>query len=310
MKIAGVEIKKGQTTKVNLAIAKLTSGTEIDIPVVISRGKNKGPTLLLMAGLHGDEINSVDVVRRILDEKINHVDNGTVICIPILNIFGFINYSREVPDGKDVNRSFPGFSKGSLASQIAYHLTKTILPHCDYIIDYHTGGKSRFNAAQIRAVLTDEKSADLALAFNAPFTLHSNLIPNSLRETATNKDKIIIVFEGGESLRFNQNITEIAISGTKKILNYLNMSEYAENINPSKTFHNRKWLRAPVSGFFHPAIKVGDRVKHKQIVGTICGPLGDYLKPSLSPKSGHVITLNNNPVVNRGDAIIQIAYDA
>ncbi len=309
MKIAGKEIKKGQTKTIKLAVAKLTSGTEIDIPVVVSRGASDGPVLLLMAGLHGDEINSVDVVRRILDEKINQVDSGTVICIPILNIFGFINYSREVPDGKDVNRSFPGFSKGSLASQIAYHLTKRILPHCDYIIDFHTGGKSRFNAAQVRAVLTDEKSAELALAFNAPLTLHSNLIPNSLRDTASEKGKTIIVFEGGESLRFDKKVTEVALSGTKKVLNFLNMSDYAENINPSKTFHNRKWLRAPVSGFFHPSVNVGDKVKFKQTVGSICGPLGDYHESISCPKNGYVITLNNNPVVNRGDAIIQVAYE-
>ena len=309
MKIAGKEIKKGQTKNIKLAIAKLTSGTKVDVPVVVSRGKNEGPVLLLMAGLHGDEINSVDVVRQILDEKVNHVNNGTVICIPILNIFGFINFSREVPDGKDVNRSFPGFSKGSLASQIAYHLTKSILPHCDYIIDFHTGGKSRFNAAQIRAVLTNKKSAELALAFNAPFTLHSNLIPQSLRETASNKGKTIIVFEGGESLRFDGSVTDIALSGTKKVLNFLNMMDYAENINPSKTFHNRKWLRAPVAGFFHPSVKIGDKIKFKQTVGSVCGPLGDYHEACISPKNGCVITLNNNPVVNRGDAIIQVAYE-
>ena len=122
MKIAGVTVKRGETKQIKLAIAKLTSGTEIDVPVIVSRGSKDGPVLLLMAGLHGDEINSVDVVRTIIEQKLNHVDSGTVICVPILNVFGFINFSREVPDGKDVNRSFPGHSKGSLASQIAYHL--------------------------------------------------------------------------------------------------------------------------------------------------------------------------------------------
>jgi predicted deacylase len=308
MLIAGTEIQKGETKKLNLEIAKLTSGTKIDIPVVISRGKSTGPVLLLMAGLHGDEINSVDVVRSVLEQQINKVESGTVICIPILNIFGFINFSREVPDGKDVNRSFPGYSKGSLASQIAYHLTQTILPHCDYIIDFHTGGKSRFNTPQVRAVLTNQKCADLAQAFNAPFTLHSNLISNSLRETATKKEKTIIVYEGGEAKRFDKKAKSVAVLGIKKVLNYLNMADYAENINPSKTLMKRRWVRAPVSGFFHPRVKIGEKIKQEQLLGTICGPLGDYQENCIANKKAYVISLNNNPVVNRGDAIIQVAY--
>jgi predicted deacylase len=308
MKIAGVTIKKGQNKQVKLAIAKLTSGTEIDVPVVVSRGKGDGPVLLLMAGLHGDEINSVDVVRTIIEEQINHVDNGTVICVPILNIFGFINFSREVPDGKDVNRSFPGYSKGSLASQIAYHLNKTILPHCDYIIDFHTGGKSRFNIPQTRAVLSNDRCKALADAFNAPFNLHSNLIGSTLRETAYNQGKTIIVYEGGEALRFDANATKVAISGTKKVLQYLQMKTYDEPATVSITKHKRKWLRAPVSGFFHPLVKVGQQVGRDQVVGSICGPLADYKEDCIAIKNAYVISINNNPMVNRGDAVIQIAY--
>lgn len=276
MKISGTTIHKGETKQVNLDIAKLTSGTSIEVPVIISRGKKDGPVLLLMAGLHGDEINSVDVVREIIQQKINQVDNGTVICVPILNVFGFINFSREVPDGKDVNRSFPGFSKGSLASQVAHQLTQKILPHCDYIIDFHTGAKSRFNIPQTRAVLTDENCKQLAKAFNAPFTLHSNLIKNSLRETAFNQGKTIIVYEGGEALRFNTDAKTIAISGTKKVIHYLKMKTYDEQQVDSKTMHKRKWLRAPSSGFFHPTINIGEQIKTDQLVGMINGPFGDY----------------------------------
>ena len=308
MKITGLNINLGETRQVNLPIAKLTSGTKIDVPVIISRGKNEGPTLLLMAGLHGDEINSVDVVRTIIDQGINKVDNGTIICIPILNVFGFINFSRKVPDGKDVNRSFPGHSKGSLASQIAYQLTKKILPHCDHIIDFHTGGKSRYNIPQTRAILDNESCKALALAFNAPFTLHSNLIKKSLRETAIKRKKNIIVYEGGEALRFDKNALNIALSGTKKVINYLNMKHYNQSKIKSLVKLKRKWLRAPSSGFFHPSIKIGDEVFDQQVFGKICGPYGDYQHECIIPIGGHIITLNNNPLVSRGDAIIQIAY--
>lgn len=308
MMFAGQTIKAGMTKQVDLPVAKLTSGIEIEIPVIISRGKNDGPVLLLMAGLHGDEINSIDVIRQIIKDEINHVDNGTVICVPILNVFGFINFSREVPDGKDVNRSFPGFAKGSLASQIAHQLTKNILPHCDYIIDFHTGGQSRFNIPQTRAVFDDDKCKKLADVFNAPFTLHSGLIAKTLRETAFNQGKTIIVFEGGESLRFDEDSLNVAISGTKKVINHLGMRSYDESVIQSQTKLKRKWLRAPTSGFFHPSINVGDKVELDQIVGTISGPFGDYQDDCINSKAGYVITLNNNPMVNRGDAIMQIAY--
>ncbi len=308
MKIAGIKIAKGQTKQVRLAVAKLTSGVKIDIPVFVSRGINDGPVLLLMAGLHGDEINSVDVIRTIIDKEINRVKSGTVVCVPILNVFGFINFSREVPDGKDVNRSFPGHSEGSLASQIAYQLSKHILPHCDYIIDFHTGGKSRFNIPQTRSVLSNLDCKELADAFNAPFTLHSNLIPKTLRETAFNQDKTIIVYEGGESLRFDKVAHDIAVSGIKKVLNFLSMQEFDELKLKSITKYKRKWLRAPTSGFFHPIVKVGDKLKFKQVIGTISGPYADYQNNCYSNKEGYIITLNNNPMVNRGDAIMQIAY--
>ena len=309
MKIAGVTVKRGETKQIKLAIAKLTSGTEIDVPVIVSRGSKDGPVLLLMAGLHGDEINSVDVVRTIIEQKLNHVDSGTVICVPILNVFGFINFSREVPDGKDVNRSFPGHSKGSLASQIAYHFNKLILPHCDYIIDYHTGGKSRYNIPQVRTIFENKECKELADVFNAPFTLHSNLIPKTLRETASKQDKIIIVFEGGEALRFDDHSLDVAIIGTKNVLNYLKMKPFHQSNSHSITKYRRKWMRAPDSGFFHPNVKVGDQVTANQIVGTISGPYGDYQDNCISSKAGYIVTLNNNPMVNRGDAILQVAYD-
>ena len=308
MKIAGTKIAKGESKQIKLAIAKLTSGIEIDVPVIVTRGESDGPVLLLMAGLHGDEINSVDVVRTIIEQKLNHVDSGTVICVPILNVFGFINFSREVPDGKDVNRSFPGHSKGSLASQIAYHFNKQVLPHCDYIIDFHTGGKSRYNIPQTRTMLNNNRCKELAVVFNAPFTLHSNVIPKTLRETADKQDKTIVVFEGGEALRFDEHSLDVAIRGTKNVLDYLQMKSFKQLKSPSITKHQRKWMRAPDSGFFHPTVTVGDQVKVDQIVGAISGPFGDYQEKCVATKTGYVITLNNNPMVSRGDAIIQIAF--
>jgi predicted deacylase len=309
MKIAGVQIAKGESKQVNLDIARLTSGTEIEVPVFVSRGLIDGPVLLLMAGLHGDEINCVDAVRSVLQGNLNQVDRGTVICIPVLNIFGFINFSREVPDGKDVNRSFPGFSKGSLASQVAYHLSKDVLPHCDYIIDLHTGGASRFNVPQTRCVFDNQKAKELALAFNAPFTLHSDLINKSLRKTADNMGKTIIVYEGGEALRFDKQAKQQAITGIKNVISYLGMKLYSQSKDPTKILNRRKWLRAPNSGLFNSKVEAGEKVENQQILGYVSGPYADYHNACYSPKDGYVVTVNNNPLVNRGDAIVQLAFN-
>lgn len=309
MKIDDIEIKPGQNKQIKLDIARLPSGTKIEIPVFVNRGKKPGPTLLVMAGLHGDEINSVDVVRTFLQEKKSSLDSGTLICIPVLNIFGFINYSREVPDGKDVNRSFPGSAKGSLASLMAYHLTQKILPHCDYIIDLHTGGASRFNHPQVRGVLTDETTKELAMAFNAPLTLHSGLIAKSIRQTAFNQGKTIIVYEGGESLRFDDFAKKIALQGIENVMVYLGMKSGELAKPTTKVFNKKRWLRAPSSGLFNPLIQAGEEIKKGQVIGFINGPFADYHKACKAPKSGTVITLNNNPMVNRGDAIVQMAYN-
>lgn len=309
MKIKGTNIAVGEFKEINLDIARLTSGTKIEVPVFVSRGKKPGPTLLIMAGLHGDEINSVDVVRTILQEKRYQTDKGTVICVPVLNIFGFINFSREVPDGKDVNRSFPGSSKGSLASQIAYQLTQEVLPHCDYILDLHTGGASRFNEPQVRGVLSDEKTLEMAKAFNAPLSLHSNLIDKSIRQIAHKMNKTIIVFEGGESMRFDQNSKDVALQGVDNIIIYLGLKN--GDLQPSTTqiYPRKKWLRAPGSGLFDSVVSTGDKVKKNEVIGYINGPFGDYQKACIASKSGTIITLNMNPMVNRGDAIVQIAYN-
>jgi predicted deacylase len=245
-----------------------------------------------------------------LHRGLNKVNSGTVICIPVINIYGFINFSRAAPDGKDVNRSFPGYSQGSLASQVAYHLTEHIIPHCDYIIDMHTGGASRFNIPQTRCVFEDKKAKDLALAFNAPFTLHAGLIDKSIRKTAHNMGKTIIVFEGGEALRFNKNAKNIAIEGIKNVISYLNMYEYQINQEATIELNRRKWLRAPKSGLFNPKVQAGDKVEHQDIIGYVSGPFADFRTPCYASKSGYVVSLNKNPIVNRGDAIAQLAFNA
>ena len=184
--LLGKVIPEGKRTVLDLDVAKLHTRTTVKVPVIIERSKNPGPVVLLLAGIHGDEINGVGIVREIIEQKINKPTCGTIICIPVFNVFGYLIQTREFPDGRDLNRMFPGSSNGSLASQFAYQFTKEIAPFVDYVIDFHTGGGERDNIAQIRCNIDDEKALELAKVFNPPMIVFSNNITKSLRDTLHN----------------------------------------------------------------------------------------------------------------------------
>lgn len=307
MKINGIEIKTGEQKSVTVNIARLPSHTSIDIVINVARSKQEGPVLLLMGGLHGDEINGVEIIRRIIDRQLNIPDIGTVICIPILNIYGFIHFSRFVPDGKDVNRSFPGNKNGSLAARIAYYLMNAIIPQITYGVDFHTGGDDRSNFPQIRCVMRDEVNRQLAGAFHAPFTIDAPYRPKSLRQSAAKLGKNIIVYEGGESSRFDEFAIEEGINGTMRLMKFLGMKSEA----PAPELNNKivtssSWVRAKSSGVFVSKVKYGDYVSQNSVVGTISDPFGEFQQNLKTPHSGFVIGLNHQPLVHQGDALLHI----
>jgi len=216
--ILGKQIPEGKRTVIDLEVAKLHTRTTLKVPVIIERSLNPGPVVLLLAGVHGDETNGVGILREIIGQKINKPINGTIICIPVFNIFGYLIQTREFPDGRDLNRMFPGSLNGSLASQFAYQFTKEIAPHVDYVIDFHTGGGDRENIAQIRCNSADEKSIELAKIFNPPIILISNNIAKSLRDTLSKMGKTVLLFEGGKSKELNPTIINEGVNGTKNVL--------------------------------------------------------------------------------------------
>jgi predicted deacylase len=310
MTIAEHEIKPGEFKEININIARLPSRTQIDTPIYIYRSFEDGPVLSLTAGMHGDEINGMEIVRRILDNGFHRVKRGTVLCMPVINVYGFLNYSREVPDGKDINRSFPGSKTGSLAARVAYHMTHDIVPAIDYGIDFHTGGAMRTNYPQVRCVMQDSLNAELAAAFHAPFTIDSPFRPHSLRQTASKKGKHIIVYEGGESVRFDQHAIEEGIEGTLRLMKHLRMIDSApEPKVENKIIWNSAWSRARTAGLFQAFIKCGELIEKNQAVGTLTDPFGEFKELVKSPSKGYVVGLNNNPVVNAGDALLQIGMD-
>ncbi len=307
MRIAGESIFPGEEKQINANIAKLPTRTPIDIPIIVSRSNEEGPTLLLMAGMHGDEINGVEIVRRMIVNKYHRPLIGSVICIPILNIHGFIHFSRQVPDGKDVNRSFPGTRYGSLASQIAYHLRKEILPNIDVGLDFHTGGARINNFPQIRAMLDNATNRELARAFAPRYIINSKFREKSLRREADKLNKSILVYEGGESLRLRKNAIDQGVNGALRVMKHLNMRSEAPSPDPqSILIKTSSWIRARGSGLYHSFVRPGEMVKEGQKIGLITGPFGEFELAVKSGVNGHVIAVNNNPVVNRGDALMHV----
>lgn len=310
LKIAGQEIRPGEFKEININIARLPSHTQIDTPIYVSRGFEDGPVLALMAGMHGDEINGMEIVRRILDARLNQPKRGTVICMPIVNIYGFLNYSRDVPDGKDINRSFPGSKNGSLASRVAFHLMKEVIPCIDLGVDFHTGGAMRTNYPQVRTVLRDPKNMELAAAFNAPFTIDASFRPNSLRLEAARLGKRIIVYEGGESLRFDNHAIEEGIAGTLRFMKYLKMIDWASDPREqNRIIWNTSWIRARHAGLFQSNVACGQLVHKGEWVGTITDPFGEFKEQIVATETGYVIGLNNIPVINAGDALMHLGMD-
>lgn len=308
--IGNQEIHPGEFREININIARLPSHTLIDTPIYISRALEDGPVLALIAGMHGDELNGMEIVRRILDRGLHKVDRGTVICMPVINVYGFLNYSREVPDGKDVNRSFPGRKTGSLASRVAYYLMHEVIPYIDCGVDFHTGGAMRANYPQVRAVLRDRVNQELANAFCAPFTIDAAFRPNSLRREASRKGKKIIVYEGGESLRFDTRAIEDGVAGTLRLMKHLNMIGSApEPREENRVIWSTSWIRAKHAGLFQPNVQCGQLVHRGEWVGTITDPFGEFKEEVKASQTGYIIGMNNGPVINAGDALMHVGMD-
>jgi len=308
--ILGKEIPKGGQAVLDLEVAKLHTRTTVKVPIIVERSIEDGPVLLLLAGIHGDEINGVGIVREIIEQKLNKPTQGTVICIPVFNVFGYLIQTREFPDGRDLNRMFPGSENGSLASQFAYQFTKEIAPLVDYVIDFHTGGAERENTPQVRCNFGEEGTLKLAHIFNAPFILHSNYIVKSLRETFRKMGKTVLLFEGGKSQELDKNVIEIGVKGTKNIMIYLGMQkgelEFTQEPNVIK---KSKWIRASHSGMLRLNVANGSKVKKRALLATIRDPFGEFRKNIYAPINCCVFCINTSPIVNKGDAIFHISLE-
>lgn len=313
MNILGQEIKYGKTV-LNLDIAKLHTGTPLDVPIIIQRSKKKGPTLLLTAGIHGNEVNGVEIVRQLIQKKYNVPEAGTIICMPVVNVFGFINQERKFPDGRDLNRVFPGGKNGSLASRFAFAIMNEIIPHIDYCIDYHTGGDQRFNYAQTRIDSGDDETLNLAKIFGSKFIINSPILEKSFRKSVTVLGKKVLLFEGGKSLDLDRIVTKRAIEGTLSVLHHLGFRTAKEelvNLPKIKQHYvsSSSWVRAPKSGMYRSFTALGSEVEKNQLLGSVSDPFGGKEKQVKAPNKGYIICQNHAPIVNQGDALFHITTE-
>ena len=304
------EILPGESRTLHMEIARLHTMTRLKIPIIVERAKQDGPVVLFTAGLHGDEINGVETVRQMIVRKINKPKRGTIICIPVINVFGFVNKSREFPDGRDLNRVFPGSKAGSLASRFAYHLLKEVIPNVDYCIDFHAGGASRFNAPQIRIVPDNEELKKLSDVFSAPFTLYSKNIKGSFRSACDRLGVKMLLFEGGKSLDINNDVTQTAVQGAKRFLDHFGMLNPRKNVRqaaaPPIYIETSSWVRARHSGLFQNKAVAGQYVEKGDLLACITDPFGKFEQKVKAPNSGYIINANDAPIVDQGDAIFHI----
>jgi predicted deacylase len=311
--ILGKSVAPGKGVQIYLDIAKLHTRTKIEVPVIIERGKHQGPTILITGGIHGDEINGVEIVRQLVSKGFHKPQRGMVICIPVVNIFGYLNQMRQFPDGRDLNRVFPGSKNGSLASIFAHQLMSEIVPLADYCLDFHTGGAHRFNVPQIRINEGDEESLKLAKIFDASFIIKSKRREKSYRDAAIQLGKKVLLFEGGKSLSIDKTVTDAGVKGAINLMHHLEIRDFSKEFaalqkaTTSVIVDSSKWVRARYSGMFRSGALLGKWYEKGDTIGSISDPFGFFEKYVKAPVSGYIICINQAPIVNKGDAVIHIS---
>lgn len=305
----GQEIPRGASLSINLELPKLYN-TPTKLPIHVIRGKKNGPAIFISAAIHGDELNGIEIIRRLRKLAILKKIRGTIILVPIVNIYGIMTLSRYLPDRRDLNRSFPGSTHGSLASRVAKIFFDEIVRKCDLGIDLHTASIHKSNLPQIRTNVNNDYIFNLAKAFQAPVILHSELRDGSLRAVAQDEGIPILLYEAGEALRFDERCIRIGVNGIINVLRESGMLpkviKKIEKKTPIVT-KSSQWIRSIESGMLRTIKALGDTVRRDEIIAFIDEALGDSSFELRSPFDGVIIGKSEIPLVQEGDAVFHIA---
>ena len=309
IEIGGTIVAPGKRMNIDLPVADLYTSQSLNMPVQVICGRQAGPVLFVSAAIHGDELNGVEIIRRLLKRKSLRSIRGTLLAVPIVNVHGFLNQSRYLPDRRDLNRTFPGSAKGSIAARLAHLFITEIVSKADYGIDLHTGALNRSNLPQIRANLDDEKTLEFANAFGAPVIINSNTRDGSLRASAAGLGMPVLTYEAGEALRFD----EVSVrAGLRGILNTMRLIGMLPRLKNEKAVarpviaRSSSWVRAPTSGIVSAKVKLGSSVTVGQRLAIIGDPLGMEETDVIAPIDGIVIGCSNLPLSHEGDALFHL----
>ncbi len=332
----------GRTMTGEIEIPRLVTGTRVSLPLRIFHGRSAGPTVFVSSSVHGDEILGVEIIRRVAASLSARTLHGTVVFVPIVNVHGFLTGDRYLPDRRDLNRSFPGSARGSLASRIADAFLREVVARCDVGIDLHTGSDHRTNLPQVRCDLDDAFTRELAEAFCPPVMLSAALRKGSLRAEAHQVGATILLYEGGEALRFDADAIEVGVGGVLRVLHHLDMIPSQDPPPPSglitlgtgttATHHDQalgvdgsdhareatatpqaltatrsSWVRARRSGIGLLEVGLGDLVEKGQQLGVIHDSLGTRLSRITAPFAGLVIGHTQHPLIHQGSALVHLA---
>lgn len=310
IELGGVSVPAGSAVPVDFRLARLPTAQQLPLRTMVVHGRHEGPGLWLSAAIHGDELNGVEIIRRVLESLDPNRLRGTVIAVPIVNAFGFLQQSRYLPDRRDLNRSFPGSEKGSLASRVAHLFLHEIVDRCDYGIDLHTAAIGRANLPQIRTNLDDPPTAAAALAFGAPVAIHARTRDGSLRAAALARGKKVLLYECGEPLRYDEDDIALGVRGVRAVMAMAGMGVRApqrKSALPTRTVRRSTWLRAPRAGLARMAVRLGSLVREGDPVAIVAGPFGGQPKAVRAPHDGLIIGVSTNPAVYQGDALAHLA---
>jgi predicted deacylase len=306
--MAGSIVEPGHRGRVAIATGSLISGAPIALDVHVMHGRTVGPAVWISAAVHGDEILGVEIIRRVLSMLKPRQMAGTVVALPIVNVHGFNTGDRNLPDRRDLNRSFPGSARGSFAGRLAHTFMEHIVNPCEIGLDLHTGALGRSNLPQVRADLSDPRTLELAEVFGAPVAITSSLRDGSLRQVATERGKTVLLFEGGEALRFDNHAIEVGTAGVLRVLQHVGVytGEVERGVAPAISPRS-SWVRTTRSGVVHTTEPLGAWVTKGQVVGRVYNPSGTLLSSIKSRHDGVVIGLAQHPLLNRGEAVCHIA---